>query len=218
MRVLLIEDDAAIGDATRRGLVAADFTVDWVCDGHAAQLAVSTASYAAAVLDLGLPRQDGLDWLQRLRREGNALPVVIVTARDAIGDRIQGLNTGADDYLTKPFDLAELVARLRAVLRRQGGRAGHTLESGTLRLDTVTREVTLDGQPVALSAREMALLEILMELPGAVISREVLEERLYGWGEEPASNTLEVHLHHLRRKLGSERIRNVRGVGYKVTG
>lgn len=218
MRILVVEDDALIGDAVRRGLAAAGFTVDWVRDGRAAELAVEANDYAAAVLDLGLPRVDGLTWLESLRKRNNALPVIVVTARDTLQDKIKGLNVGADDYLAKPFDLDELIARLRAVLRRHAGRPSHVLECGGIRFDTQARSVSLDNAPITLSARELALLEILLEQPGAVLSREALEARLYGWGEEPASNSLEVHLHNLRRKLGVERIRNVRGVGYKVVG
>lgn len=218
MRLLLAEDDPLIGDAVRRGLSGAGFTVDWVKDGRAAELALEANQYAAVVLDLGLPRVDGLDLLERLRNAGNAVPVIAVTARDAVSDRIAGLNRGADDYLTKPFDLDELVARLRALLRRQSGRTRHVIECGAIRFDVEARSVSVDGQPVSLSAREISLLEILLERPGAVLSREALEERIFGWGEEPSSNALEVHLHNLRRKLGPERIRNVRGVGYKVAG
>lgn len=218
MRVLLVEDDPMIGDAVRGGLTGAGFTIDWVKDGRAAELALETNPYAAAVLDLGLPRLGGLELLERVRKSGNALPVIVVTARDAVSDRIAGLNSGADDYLIKPFDLDELVARLRALLRRQSGRTRQVIECGAIRFDVEARSVTIDDQPVSLSAREISLLEILLERPGAVLSREVLEDRMFGWGEEPSSNALEVHLHNLRRKLGPDRIRNVRGVGYKVIG
>ena len=218
MRILLVEDDAAIGDAVRRGLTAAGFTVDWVRDGRAAELALEANPYVAGVFDLGLPRIDGLELLSHLRVAGNNLPVIVVTARDAVVDRIDGLNRGADDYLTKPFDLDELVARLHALLRRQSGRASARLVHGDIEFDVHARSVTVAGLSVSLSARELALLEILLQNPGAVSSRESLEERLYGWGEEPSSNSLEVHLHNLRRKLGAERIRNVRGVGYKLVG
>jgi two-component system response regulator QseB len=217
MRLLLVEDDAMIGRAARQGLIAAGFTVDWVTDGHAAQLALAHDVYDLALLDLGLPGKDGMTVLQELRAARNALPVLIITARDSVPDRIAGLNAGADDYVLKPFDLDELVARVRALLRRRAGAANPLLESGRITLDPVRREVRLDGQEVALSAREFALLEALMQRPGAVLSREQLEDAIYGWGEEVGSNAVEVHLHNLRRKIGAETIRNVRGVGYKVS-
>jgi len=216
MRVLLVEDDPMVGDAVRKGLANAGFTVDWVRDGRAAELALEANQYAAAVLDLGLPRRDGMEVLRELRKRENALPVIVVTARDAVSDRIAGLNAGADDYLTKPFDLDELIARIRALMRRNAGRVQSVMQCGDLTLDPEKREARLHGELLSLSARELALLEILIEKPGVVLSREALEERLFGWGEEPSSNALEVHLHNLRRKLGSDRIRNVRGVGYKV--
>ena len=216
MRVLLVEDDPMLGDATRRGLTSAGFTVDWVRDGRAADLALEANTYAVGVLDLGLPRRDGMEVLQGLRTRGEDMPVIVVTARDAVGDRVAGLNAGADDYLTKPFDLDELIARLRALMRRRAGRGSNLVRCGDISFDAERREVCLADKPISLSAREMALLEILLERPGAVLSREALEERLFGWGEEPASNALEVHLHNLRRKLGAEHIRNVRGVGYKL--
>jgi two-component system, OmpR family, response regulator QseB len=217
MRLLLVEDDIMIGRAARQGLVAAGFTVDWVTDGHAAQLALANDVYDLALLDLGLPGKDGMTVLQELRAVRNALPVLIITARDSVPDRIAGLNAGADDYVLKPFDLDELVARVRALLRRRAGAASPLLESGRITLDPVRREVRLDGQEVSLSAREFALLEALMQRPGAVLSREQLEDAIYGWGEEVGSNAVEVHLHNLRRKIGAETIRNVRGVGYKVS-
>jgi two-component system response regulator QseB len=216
MRVLLVEDDPMVGDAVRKGLANTGFTVDWVRDGRAAELALEANQYAAAVLDLGLPRRDGMEVLRELRKRENPLPVIVVTARDAVSDRIAGLNAGADDYLTKPFDLDELIARIRALMRRNAGRALSLMQCGDLTLDPEKREARLKGELVLLSARELALLEILIEKPGVVLSREALEERLFGWGEEPSSNALEVHLHNLRRKLGADRIRNVRGVGYKV--
>jgi DNA-binding response OmpR family regulator len=216
MRLLLVEDDAMIGRAMRQGLGDAGFTVDWVTDGRAAELALANGVYELAVLDLGLPGKDGMTVLRELRARRDSLPVLIVTARDAVADRIAGLNEGADDYVLKPFDLDELVARVRALLRRRAGGATPVLEFGSLTLDTVRREVRRNGQEVQLSAREFALLEALMQRPGAVLSREQLEDAVYGWGEEVGSNAVEVHLHHLRRKLGPETIRNVRGVGYKV--
>jgi DNA-binding response OmpR family regulator len=217
MRLLLVEDDTMIGRAARQGLLAAGFTVDWVTDGHAAGLALANGVYDLAILDLGLPVKDGMAVLQELRGRRNALPVLIVTARDSVPDRIAGLNAGADDYVLKPFDLDELIARVRALLRRRAGGAAPLLECGALTLDAVRREVRLNGQEVALSAREFALLEALMQRPGAVLSREQLEDAVYGWGEEIGSNAVEVHLHNLRRKLGADTIRNVRGVGYKVS-
>lgn len=218
MRVLLVEDDPMIGDAVRRGLLGGGFTVDWVKDGRAAQLAIEANQYTAAILDLGLPRIGGLEVLERLRQAGSKLPVIVVTARDAVSDKITGLNLGADDYLTKPFDLDELLARLRALLRRQSGRANDTIECGSVSFNSQTKTVTVDGHPIDLSARELSLLELLMERPGAVLSRDALEEQMFGWGDEPTSNALEVHLHNLRRKIGPDKIRNIRGVGYKLTG
>jgi two-component system response regulator QseB len=217
MRLLLVEDDTMLGRAMRQGLADAGFTVDWVTDGHAAELALANDVYDLAVLDLGLPVKDGMAVLSDLRGRRVTLPVLIVTARDSVADRIAGLNAGADDYVLKPFDLDELVARVRALLRRHAGGAGPLFECGTLVLDPVRREVRKDGQEVQLSAREFALLEALMQRPGAVLSREQLEDAVYGWGEEVGSNAVEVHLHNLRRKLGPSSIRNVRGVGYKVT-
>lgn len=219
MRLLLVEDDPMIGRAVRQGLGDAGFAVDWVESGRAAELALANGVYDLAVLDLGLPDKDGITLLRELRaRQSNQskLPVLIATARDAVADRITGLNTGADDYVLKPFDLDELIARVRALLRRRGGSGSPLLECGKLTLDTVQREVRLEGQSVALSPREFTLLEALMQRPGTVLSREQLEDAIYGWEQEIGSNAVEVHLHHLRRKLGAERIRNVRGVGYKV--
>lgn len=216
MRLLLIEDDTMIGRAARQGLGDAGFAVDWVMDGHAAERALANDVYDLAILDLGLPGQDGMTVLQGLRRSGNAVPVLIATARDAVSDRIAGLNAGADDYVLKPFDLDELIARVRALLRRHAGGASPLLECGGLVLDPVRKEVWLKGEPASLSGREFALLEVLLRRPGAVLSREQLEDSVYGWTEEIGSNAIEVHLHNLRRKLGTQTIRNVRGVGYKV--
>ena len=217
MRLLLVEDDPMIGRAVRQGLADAGFAVDWVEDGQAAELALRTDVYDAAVLDLGLPGKDGMALLRSLRARGQALPVLVATARDAVPDRIAGLNAGADDYVLKPFDLDELVARVRALLRRHAGAASPLLSCGAITLDPVRKEVRLAGEPVALSGREFALLEALMQRPGAVLSREQLEEAVYGWQDSVGSNAVEVHLHHLRRKLGADAIRNVRGVGYKVS-
>ncbi|HEY1130530.1 MAG TPA: response regulator [Roseateles sp.] len=216
MRLLLIEDDTMIGRAVREGLLQAGFAVDWVMDGRAAELSLSSGVYDLAVLDLGLPRGDGMTLLKRLRAGGSALPVLIASARDTVRDRIAGLEAGADDYVLKPFDLDELVARVRALLRRHAGSGNPKLQQGELVLDPVSRRVTKSGEPVELSAREFAVLEALMRKPGAVLSRERLEEAVYGWGQEVASNAIEVHLHNLRRKLGSAAIRNVRGVGYRM--
>jgi two-component system response regulator QseB len=216
MKLLLAEDDSMIGASMEQGLRIAGFAVDWVRDGKAAELALETGTYALLILDLGLPRQDGLTLLGRLRQADNPIPVLIVTARDAVADRVAGLDLGADDYLVKPFDLQELVARLRAQIRRHQGRARPEMQIGTLSLNPITREVHLDGQPVHLSQKEFALLEALLEQPGRVLSKAQLEERLYGWGEEVQSNAIEVHVHNLRRKLGPAWIRNVRGVGYKI--
>jgi two-component system response regulator QseB len=216
MRLLLVEDDAMIGRAMRQGLGEAGFVVDWVTDGRAAELALANGVYDLALLDLGLPGKDGMALLRELRARRDPLPVLVVTARDAVADRIAGLNAGADDYVLKPFDLDELVARVRALLRRHAGSPGPQLECGALLLDPARREVRLRGEPVALSAKEFALLETLMQRPGAVLSRERLEDALYGWDREVGSNAVEVHLHNLRRKLGPGVIRNVRGVGYKV--
>jgi len=216
VRLLLAEDDTMIGEAVRAGLRRQGFAVDWVLDGVAAEQALLAEDYDACLLDLGLPRKSGLDVLRRLRERGSTLPVIVLTARDAITDRVDGLDAGADDYVVKPFDLAELAARIRAVTRRKGGRAQAVIEHGEITLDPAAREVRRNGELVALSPREFALLQALLEHQGRILSRAQLEERLYGWGEEIESNVVEVHLHTLRRKLGADFIRNVRGVGYRV--
>lgn len=216
MRLLLIEDDHMIGRAVQQGLVAAGFAVDWVRDGREAELALAHGLHQLAILDLGLPRRDGMAVLASLRRSGSDMPVIIASARDAVQDRIAGLNAGADDYVLKPFDLDELCARVRALLRRHAGSGSPLYVAGELTLDPVRRLVTLRGEPVTLSGREFTILELLMQRPGAVLSREKLEESVYGWGEEVGSNAIEVHLHYLRKKLGNETIKNVRGVGYRV--
>lgn len=218
MKLLLAEDDPMIGASVEKGLRLAGYGVDWCRDGKAAELALATGGYSLLLLDLGLPRQDGLAVLKHLRQAGNGIPVLIVTARDAVADRVGGLNLGADDYLVKPFDLDELIARVRALIRRHSGRGDPVMRVGALSLNPVTRDVNLDGKLIALSHREFALLEALMQNPGGVLSRTDLEEHLYGWEEEVSSNAVEVHIHNLRRKLGSERIRNVRGVGYRIAG
>lgn len=217
MRILLIEDDAMIGRAVRQGLINAGFAVDWVTDGRAAELSLANDVYDLAILDLGLPKVDGMEVLATLRGMGNSMPVLIASARDTVRDRIAGLEAGADDYVLKPFDLDELVARVRALLRRHAGSGSPLLTIGSLVLDPVRKSVTQDNEIVELSAKEFAVLEALMQRPGAVLSRAKLEESVYGWHEEVGSNTIEVHLHNLRRKIGSEVIKNVRGVGYRVT-
>jgi two-component system response regulator QseB len=216
MRVLLAEDDPMIGAAVRDRLRAQGFAVDWVQDGRAAETALLEDLHDLLLLDLGLPGREGLAVLKSLRARGSTLPVVIMTARDAVDDRVAGLDAGADDYVVKPFDLKELEARLRAVQRRRAGRANSVITHGRLSLDLATHELRQDGVPVTVSQREFALLHALLERPGNVLSRAQLEERLYGWGDEVGSNVVEVHIHSLRRKLGADLIRNVRGVGYKV--
>jgi two-component system response regulator QseB len=216
MRLLLAEDDAMIGESVRHGLRQDGFAVDWVQDGCAAELALAENVHDLVLLDLGLPRKEGLDVLRGMRTRGDARPVLIVTARDAVADRVAGLDAGADDYVLKPFELTELAARIRALLRRRSGRAAPIVEFGAIALDPATHEVRVRGVPVVLSAREFALLEALLARPGAVLSRAQLEEKLYGWNEEVGSNAVEVHLHALRRKLPPETIRNVRGVGWTI--
>jgi len=214
--LLLVEDDPMIGESVRQGLRQDGFTVDWARDGKDAELALEAEPYALVLLDLGLPGKSGLDLLERLRRRGDGIPVLIMTARDTVADRVRGLDTGADDYLVKPFDLEEMSARIRALLRRRAGRSQPRIAYGALTLDPATHEVTLRGKPLLLSAREFALLRALLEKPGAVLSRARLEEILYGWDKEVESNAVEVHIHNLRKKLGVDAIRNVRGVGYMV--
>jgi two-component system response regulator QseB len=214
MRILLVEDDSMVGAAVRKGLQQDGHTVDWVRDAGAAEAALAAGAFDFMLLDLGLPGKSGLDLLAALRRGGTALPVIVCTARDAVADRVRGLDLGADDYLVKPFALDELAARIRAVTRRRLGQAEAVLVHGALVLNPATHEVSLGGEAVALSAREFAILEALMERPGGVLSRAQIEERLYGWDEEVASNAVEVHVHNLRRKLGEATIRTVRGLGY----
>ena len=216
MRILLVEDDKLLGDGVQAGLGQSGFGVDWVRDGVAAELSLKAGEYAGVVLDLGLPRLSGLELLARLRRGGNKVPVLILTARDRVEDRIKGLDAGADDYVVKPFDLNELAARLRALLRRASGEAAATLRVGELELDAAARRVSYRGQPVEFSVREFTLLQELMLNAGRVLSREQLAQRLYAWGEEIESNAIEVHVHHLRRKLAPELVRTVRGVGYMM--
>lgn len=216
MRILIVEDDPMIGASIRTGLRQDGYTADWARDGNSAELAVATNEYDAILLDLGLPGRSGLELLTQWRRKRNTVPILIITARDSVEDRIAGLDTGADDYLVKPFALNELAARLRALLRRRSGRATPVIEHGPLQLDPATHEVRLNGNPIKLSGREFALLHALLQAPGVPLSRSQLEDRLYGWDEEIGSNAVEVHIHALRRKIGSDLIRNVRGVGYMV--
>lgn len=216
MRILLVEDDKLLGDGLRAGLRQLGFQVDWVRDGDAAERELRAQPYAAAVLDLGLPFKDGMDVLAAVRRAGVTLPVLVLTARDAVPDRIRGLDVGADDYIVKPVDLDELAARLRALVRRSHGHAQDSLQVEDVVLDPAARMVWRAGQPVALAQREFDLLHALMLGAGRVLSREQLEQQIYGWGQEVESNAIEVHIHHLRSKLGSELIQTVRGVGYAL--
>jgi two-component system response regulator QseB len=216
MRLLLIEDDVALGEGIHQALSREGYTVDWVKDGASALHALLSEGFDLAILDLGLPKLDGLTVLKRLRESGSALPVLILTARDATEDRIAGLDAGADDYLIKPFDLSELKARLRALLRRSAGRARVMIEHAGIRLDPTTQQVTYHNEPVSLTPKEYQLLYELLSPPGRVMTRERLIQLLYGWNEEAESNTLEVHIHHLRKKFSTELIRTVRGVGYLV--
>lgn len=216
MRILLVEDDALLGNGIEVGLKQAGFTVDWARDGNAAQLALRTTTYALMVLDLGLPQVAGMAVLAGLRAGGSDVPVLILTARDLVADRVAGLEAGADDYLVKPFDLAELVARMRALLRRAKGRSVPTIRHGDLELDPASLCVLRGLETISLSARECAILTDLFEHRGMALSRARLEESLYGWNEEVDSNAIEVHIHNLRKKLGHDLIRTIRGVGYVV--
>jgi two-component system response regulator QseB len=216
MRVLLIEDDAMIAQGLQTALRQGGFAVDWMRDGKSAAAALQATAFDVALLDLGLPDRDGIDVLRELRRRGDATPVIILTARDEIQHRIAGLDAGADDYIVKPFDLDEVTARIRSVLRRAAGRGDPSIQHGELRLDPVARTVERNKVPVNLSAHEFAVLEALLQRPGAVLSRAQLEDRLYGWDEPIGSNAIEVYIHGLRRKLGSAAIRTLRGVGYFV--
>ncbi len=216
MRILLVEDDEALGDGVRVGLAQERFTVDWVKDGKEALAALEAEEYGMMILDLGLPRLSGIDLLKLIRGRGMDLPVIILTARDTVADKISGLDCGADDYVIKPFDLDELAARIRALTRRKMGRAEPLLVHGNIVLDPAAHKVTLDGEEIALSPREFAVLRELLENAGVVLSRDRLEQSLYGWNEEVESNALEVHIHHLRRKLGPKLIKTIRGVGYVI--
>lgn len=214
MRVLIVEDDPLLGDALAVGLKQRGFEPDWVQDGREAQTVMRVEPFAAIILDLGLPGLTGLELLRSERARGNKVPVLILTARDAVQDRIKGLDSGADDYVLKPMDLDELAARLRALVRRSRGEPAPLLRVGDVALDPAARTVTQDVQPIDLQPREFALLQELMLNAGRVLSREQLEERMYRWGEEVESNAVEVHVHHLRRKLGADIVKTIRGVGY----
>ena len=214
MRILLVEDDDMIGESVVAGLECEGHAVDWVRDGNSALLALNTTEFSLVILDLGLPGKDGLQVLKEMRAKRNATPVLVTTARDTVDDRIRGLDMGADDYLIKPYDLDELSARIRALLRRSAGRADPILERGELRISPHTREVTYRGEPVILSSKEYALLFALAERQGVVWSRSQLEEKLYNWENTVGSNAIEVHIHHLRKKLSDSAIKTVRGVGY----
>eukprot|EP00825_Cyclidium_porcatum_P037252 TRINITY_DN4076_c0_g1_i3.p2 TRINITY_DN4076_c0_g1~~TRINITY_DN4076_c0_g1_i3.p2 ORF type:complete len:222 (-),score=53.41 TRINITY_DN4076_c0_g1_i3:187-852(-) len=216
MRILLVEDDPELGDGLTIGLRQAGFAVDWLRDGNSADQALQSESFDFVVLDLGLPRLSGMEVLNRARGRGLTMPILILTARDATGDKVSGLDAGADDYLVKPIDLDELTARIRALTRRSAGRAAPLLTHGELSIDLAAHRVTLSGQEIELSGREFSLLQQLLENAGRVLTRTQLEQSLYGWRDEPDSNALEVHIHHLRKKLGSELIRTLRGVGYTI--
>lgn len=216
MRILLVEDDRMIGDAIRTSLLQQGYAVDSVQDGQLADSVLSTERFDLVLLDLGLPRKDGIEVVRNLRRRKCSTPVIIITARDGIEDRIKGLDAGADDYVVKPFSLDELAARMRSALRRSAGRPEPEISIHGVTIKPATREVSYNGQPVTLSGREYAIIEALLLRPGAILSRAQLEERLYGWGEEVDSNAVEVHIHGVRRKLGAAFIQNVRGVGYFI--
>lgn len=217
MRILLVEDDRLLGDGLQAGLTQAGYAVEWLRDGEAAVAALSTESFSAVVLDLGLPKRDGLSVLQWLRGRHDATPVLILTARDQPGDKVRGLDLGADDYVLKPFDLDEIAARLRALLRRAAGRPEPGLSLGEIELNPASRTVTLAQKPVELTPREFDLLHLLLQNADRVLTRRMLEEQLYTWNDAVDSNALEVHIHHLRRKLGNDWLRTVRGVGYMAS-
>ena len=216
MRLLLVEDDLMIGEAALDLLRAEDYAVDWVKDGEMADTALDSQTYDLVLLDLGLPRRDGLAVLRRLRARKDRTPVLITTARDAVAQRVEGLDMGADDYIVKPYEVDELLARIRALIRRAAGRAEPVYEHLGISIDPVTREVAVGGEPVVLSAREWAVLEPLLARPGMVLSRRQLEEKLYSWKDDLSSNAVEVYIHGLRKKLGPRIIQNVRGVGYMI--
>jgi two-component system, OmpR family, response regulator len=216
MRVLLVEDDEMIGQSLLRALEGNGWSVDWVKEGLLAQSAMADGGYACVLLDLGLPKRDGIEVLRKARGEGDQTPVLVLTARDGLDDRITGLDIGADDYLIKPYEFRELLARMRAVIRRRDGSAHSVIGGAEVQLDLTTREVLVQGERSQLSAREFALLHALLERPGAILSRDQLESRIYGWGEEVSSNAVDVLIHGMRRKLGAETIRNVRGLGWRI--
>ncbi len=216
MRVLLVEDDEMIGQSLSQALERNGWSVDWVKDGLLAQSALADGDYACVLLDLGLPKRDGVEVLRQARARGDATPVLVLTARDGLDDRIGGLDLGADDYLVKPYELGELLARMRAVIRRRDGSAHSLIGTPAMQLDLTTREVLVEGERAALSAREFALLHALLERPGAILSRDQLESRIYGWGEEVMSNAVDVLIHGMRKKLGADAIRNVRGLGWRI--
>jgi DNA-binding response OmpR family regulator len=218
MRVLLVEDDEMIGHSLKAALSSQGWSVDWVKDGLLAQSAWADGDYACVLLDLGLPKRDGVEVLRHARIRGDSTPVLVLTARDGVDDRVTGLDIGADDYLIKPYEMRELVARMRAVIRRRDGAAHSVIGNGSVQLDLTTREVMVQGERAQLSAREFALLHALLERPGAILSREQLENRIYGWGDEVSSNAVDVLIHGMRRKLGPDAIRNVRGLGWRVAG
>ncbi len=216
MRILLIEDDRLIGDGIKAGLIKLGFSVDWFLSGKEGGAALTAAPYDAVVLDLTLPQIDGLDILRQWRQQGEDVPVLILTARDALEQRVAGLQQGADDYLCKPFALSEVAARLQALIRRRHGQLQPTLQHGRVTMEPGSRSVTLDGEPLMLKSRELAILELLLLNAGRVLTRAQLEEKLYSWDEDVSSNAVEVHIHHLRKKLGSDFIRTVHGVGYTL--
>ena len=216
MRLLLVEDDHDLSRAVEKALVSEGYTVDAVSTGEGALFLAANTAPDAVILDLGLPDMDGLAVLVSLRRHRHSLPVLILTARDSVNDRVGGLDAGADDYLTKPFDIPELIARLRAITRRMSGRTANKLEVGEVTLDVDAHRVTVEGEPVELSGREYTLLQTFMENNARLLTREQLEGALYAWGDEVASNTIEVHIHSLRKKIGKSFIKTVRGIGYGV--
>lgn len=216
MRLLLVEDDELLGDAVRTGLTQFGYIVDWLKDGDSAKAALRVENFELIILDLGLPKLSGLALLQHIRQEGNKTPVIILTARESVEDRVKGLDSGADDYLIKPFDLNELSARIRALVRRSQGRADTTIQYRNIMLDPASHTVYVDNELVNVPRREFALLQKLLENPGQVLSREQLMQSIYGWEEDVDSNTLEVHIHNLRKKLNTTCIRTIRGIGYMV--
>jgi DNA-binding response OmpR family regulator len=216
MRVLLVEDDEMIGQSLVQALGGNGWSVDWVKDGMLAQSALADGDYACVLLDLGLPKRDGIDVLRKARADGDHTPVLVLTARDGIDDRITGLDIGADDYLVKPYEFRELLARMRAIIRRRDGAAHSVIGGAEVQLDLTTREVLVQGERSQLSQREFSLLHALLERPGAILSRDQLENRIYGWGEEVSSNAVDVLIHGMRRKLGADTIRNVRGLGWRI--